>query len=133
MASKEEIVIVISWKHVVVAIVLIIMAAMAWPRFVERFGPSMSLSTDKPEYAPGDSVKIEGHAAESLLTPLASEFVAIEVRSSEDLVWIDQAITDSSGYFTSSFTLREDSTAGVYKVYAGTRIAQGYATFTVRT
>jgi len=133
MTSKEEIVIVIGWKHVVVAIVLIFAAAMAWPRLAERFGPSLSLSTDKPEYASGDTVKIEGHAAESMFTPLASERVAIEVRSPEDLVWIDQDSTDSSGYFTSSFTLREDSTAGVYKVYASTRIAQGYATFTVRT
>jgi len=132
MASKEEIVIVIGWKHVVVAIVLIFAAAMAWPHFVERFGPSLSLSTDKPEYAPGDTVKIEGHAAESMFTPLASEPVSIEVRGIGSIVWIDQVNTDSSGYFTSFFTLREDSLPSVYEVYASVSVAQGYVTFAIR-
>jgi len=130
--SKDEVVIVIGWKHLAAALAIILVALAAWPYFSERFGPGLSLSTDKTEYGPGDLVRIEGQARESWFTPLASEPVAIEIRGPEDLVWIDQANTDSSGYFASSFTLREDSTTGVYKVYASTRIVQGYATFTVR-
>jgi len=129
--SEDEVVIVIGWKHLAAALAIILVALAAWPYISERFGPGLSLSTDKTEYKPGDQVKIEGWARESWFTPLSSEPVAIEVRSGDNLIWIDQVSTDSHGYFTSSFTLREGIPTGEYKVYVGTLILQGYTTFSV--
>jgi len=131
MASNEEIVIVIGWKHIAIALAFIFAVVMAWPHISEIFGPGIRLSTDKLEYKPGDQVKIEGWARESWFTPLSSEPVAIEVRSGDNLIWIEQVSTDSHGYFTSSFTLREDIPTGEYKVYVSTLILQGYTTFSV--
>jgi len=135
--SKEEIVVVISWRllvtFLITALALISAMDLAWPAMIERFGPSLGLSTDSPEYGRGDPVRIEGLARESLLTPLASEPVSIEVRSPGGRVaWIDQVKTDKEGRFTSSFRLREDAEPGTYEVYASLRVAQGKSTFSVR-
>jgi len=134
--SKEETVVVISWGRLmallVTALALISTVLFFLPVLSYRFGPSLSLSTEKAEYGKGDSVKIEGLARESLLTPLASEPVAIEVRSGESIVWIDQVITDKSGHFSTSFTLGENSPPGSYEAYASTRVSQGLTSFSVR-
>jgi len=131
--EKDQKEVIIGWKSVIAAITLLSIGVMGWPAMIERFGPSLGLSTDSPEYGRGDPVRIEGLARESLLTPLASEPVSIEVRSPGGrIAWIDQVKTDKEGRFTSSFRLREDAEPGTYEVYASLRVAQGSATFSVR-
>lgn len=130
-SSKEEIVIVIGWKTIVIFLALILILVVGWKPFSERFGPGLTLSTE-PEYLPGELVRIEGWARESWFTPLVSEPVAIEVRQGESVIWIDQTRTDASGHFASSFRLRRDADPGVYSVYVSMRFAQVQTTFSVR-
>jgi len=135
MSAREEILIVIGWKHVTSALALTLLLLVAFPIISDWAGPRLELSTDRTEYVLGDVVKIEGMARDSLISgfkPLSFEPVAVEVRASEDVVWIDQVSTDSSGRFVSSFKLRQDGPQGVYEVYVSLGVENGRTTFSVR-
>jgi len=87
-----------------------------------------SLSTDKSSYTPGSVVVISG-----TVTPPGTG-VAIQVKSpSGSTVWIDSVTSDSSGSFSSSFTLHSDAELGTYTVYATVSGGTKTTTFTVST
>ena len=86
---------------------------------------SITVSTDKSSYTPGSVVVISGTTSPN--TP-----VGIQVKTpSGSTVWIDSVTSDSSGRFSSSFTLRSDAELGTYTVYASTSSGTATCTFTV--
>jgi len=90
----------------------------------------LSVSTDKSTYVRGEVVTISGSISPT--TPNAG--VGIEVRDPNGVVvWIDSVITDSSSKFSSSFTLRNDTTLGTYIVYASYSGIVATCTFSVQT
>jgi hypothetical protein len=90
----------------------------------------LSVSTDKSTYVRGEVVTISGSISPT--TPNAG--VGIEVRDPNGVVvWIDSVITDSSSKFSSSFTLRNDTTLGTYIVYASYSGIVATCTFLVQT
>ena len=87
-----------------------------------------SLSTNKSSYTPGSVVVISG-----TVTPPGTP-VAIQVKSpSGSTVWIDSVTSDSSGSFSSSFTLPSSAELGTYTVYASVSGGNKTTTFTVST
>jgi hypothetical protein len=131
-AKGDEVVITITWVHIAIAAVAVVVALALWSLAAPLLGPGMRLSTNRQEYRPGEEVVLEGWVTEGFLKPLASAPVVIEVRGGEELVWIDQVTTDGNGHFTSSFRLREDTRDGIYEAFANTEVAMGVARFTVR-
>ena len=130
--KSDEIVITITWVHIAVAAIIVVASFALWNFLAPMLGPGVRLSTNKQEYKPGEEVVLEGLVMEGFLTPLSSSPVIIEVRG-EELIWVDQVVTDASGHFTSSFTLREDSREGTYEAFASTSVAVGVASFTVKS
>jgi len=87
-----------------------------------------SLSTDKSSYTPGSVVVIRG-----TVTPPGTA-VGIQVKSpSGSTAWIDSVTSDSSGSFSSSFTLHSDAELGTYTVSASVSGDTKTTTFTVST
>ena len=89
----------------------------------------LSVSTDKSTYVRGEVVTISGSISPT--TPNAG--VGIEVKDPNGVVvWIDSVKTDSSSKFSSSFTLRNDTTLGTYTVYASYSGIVATCTFSVQ-
>ncbi|MGC8935033.1 MAG: hypothetical protein ACP5LN_07755, partial [Thermoproteota archaeon] len=89
----------------------------------------LSVSTDKSTYVRGEVVTISGSISPT--TPNVD--VGIEVKDPNGVVvWIDSVKTDSSSKFSSSFTLRNDTTLGTYIVYASYSGIVATCTFSVQ-
>jgi len=87
---------------------------------------SLTVSTNKPSYTPGSVVVISG-------TTSPGTAVGIEVDSpSGVVVWITIVTSDSSGSFSSSFTLHSDAELGTYTVSASTSSGKATCTFSVQ-
>lgn len=127
-----EIVITITWNHIVIVAVIVVASLAIWNFLAPMLSPGVSLSADKQEYRAGDQVVLEGWVMEGFMKPLSSSPVIIEVRG-EELIWVDQVVTDARGHFTSSFRLREDCREGTYEAFASTSVAVGMTRFVVKS
>jgi hypothetical protein len=131
--SEKEHIVVISWKQILVIITILLVSTVALYYLWKEFAPGMTLLTDKAEYERGAAVLITGWIRQQWFTPTNVESVAIEVRSGENIVWIDQVNTDASGHLSSSFQLRDDAPLGDYGVYASCSLFKSSVTFRVRS
>lgn len=94
----------------------------------------LTASTDKTQYAPGETVTIMGKVSDNQSNPVAGVSVSIQVN--DPPIDILSAVSDQSGSYTDQFTLSGALQQGSYTVYisaskAGYNTAQQQLTFTV--
>lgn len=106
--------------------VLMLLAAPAYSATV-----TLTVSTDKPSYILGETVRITGTVKEDT-TPKANVLVNVEVRDpSGTLRFADVVKTASDGSFSTSFRLAETLPTGTYTVKAVYGGVSKTATFTL--
>lgn len=112
-------------KSVERALIFILISVLAVAS-LKIVSASLTVSTDKSSYTPGSVVVIKG-------TTSPNTAVGIQVKSPSGVtVWIDIVTSDSSGSFSSSFTLHSDAELGTYTVSASTSSEMATCTFLVQ-
>jgi hypothetical protein len=97
---------------------------------------SITVSTDKPQYAPGESVSIFGAVRDNQNNPVSSAAVSIQVNDpSNNAIHVQLVLSDQSGAYVDSLSLPTNSAQGTYTVYASAKKAeymgQNHAQFSV--
>lgn len=93
---------------------------------------TVTVATDKSSYYQGDLVNISGLVKDSSGLPVSGAAVGIEVDKPDGSpIYVDQATTNASGWFVSSFRLPIDAMVGTYNVTATYSGEQGFYQFNV--
>jgi hypothetical protein len=95
---------------------------------------SVTVSTDKAQYVPGENVRISGKVLDSQNNPVAGAGVSIQV--GDPAVHVQLVFSDNSGSYADMFILPASTATGQYTAYAsaskaGFASAQQQAQFTV--
>lgn len=107
-------------KHRLLAGLLVLLVLFIGTPTIAAASYEFTVTTDKESYSPGSEVLISGSLKKDG-TPLFGAALSIVVAdSSNNYIWVDQAITDSSGLSTSTFKLNPDAKVGTYQVMIGT-------------
>ncbi len=77
---------------------------------------SITVSTDRSQYVPGETVAISGKVLDSHGNPVLGAGISIQV--GDPPVYADGIISDNSGSYVDSFVLQTGIAAGQYTVYA---------------
>ncbi len=93
---------------------------MASPKFF------VTVSTDKSNYSPGETVVINGALSDSQGSPVVAGSISIQVVSPlGESIHVDLVYTDSEGQYSDEFPLVQDSPDGSYTIYV-TASKSGY-------
>ena len=95
---------------------------------------SITLSTDKTQYEPGETVRISGKVLGSQSNPVVGAAVSIQV--GDPPLHVDLVFSDNSGAYLDSFILTAGTAPGQYNIFAsagkpGYTSAQQQTQFTV--
>lgn len=110
---------------------LFILAALTAP--AAYAAATVTVTTDKRTYSPGETVTITGFVKEGAI-PIPSVWVNVEVKDpSGKLAFTDVVKTASDGSFKTSFRLAQNAAVGVYTVKAYYGGSYGQTAFEVST
>jgi hypothetical protein len=119
----------VGWLSISARVVLIfaLCTLVLLPSVASQPALSISVSTEKPQYSPGDSVSIFGTVKDNQGNPISGATVSIQVNDpNSNTIHIQLVFSDSSGAFVDSLTLPTDAARGQYTVYASATKA-GYS------
>jgi hypothetical protein len=119
----------VGWLSISARVVLIfaLCTLILLPSVASQLALSISVSADKPQYSPGESVSIFGTVKDNQGNPISGATVSIQVNDpSSNAIHIQLVFSDSSGAFVDSLTLPADAAQGNYTVYASATKA-GYS------
>lgn len=77
---------------------------------------SVTVSTDKARYAPGETVRISGKVLDSQSNPVVGAVVSVQV--GDPPLHVNLVYSDNSGSYLDSFIVPTSATPGQYKVFA---------------
>ena len=133
-ASRGSQVASLSDSRKLVPVLFILSALILIPTVFAQNSLVLTASTDKAQYAPGETVAISGKVSDNQSNPVAGASVSLQVN--DPPIDILLVVSDQSGSYTDQFTLSNTSQQGVYTIYisaskAGYTTAQQQLTFTV--
>ena len=86
---------------------------------VAQFGLSITVSTDKPRYTPGETVSISGEVRDNQSKPILGAEVSIQVNDpGNNIVQVQLLSSDQSGSYAEALSLPANSPIGQFIVYA---------------
>lgn len=85
----------------------------------------LTSSTDKTQYAPGDTVTITGKVSDNQSNPVPG--VSLSIQLSDPPIAVQFAVSDQSGAYTVQFVLPDTLSAGLYTIYVSAD-KSGYTT-----
>ena len=99
---------------------------------------SVTASTNKSQYSPGETVTVLGKVTDGQNNPIMGAIVSIEVDGPNGAVEIRSTYSDSSGTYSDTFTLPQSSAQGQYTAFVsaskpGFNNSQAQAKFSVVT
>ena len=93
---------------------------------------SVTVSTDKPSYDPGDAVLITGRVLDQSLNGVALASVSIQVNDpSGNAIHVGWILSTTDGYYEDQFIAQNDSMNGGYSIYV-TASKPGYVDATAQ-
>jgi hypothetical protein len=116
-------------------LVLLILAAVVPLTVHYSYGAnqlSVTVSTDKPSYDPGEAVLITGRVLDQSMNGVTLASVSIQVNnSSGNAIHIGWILSNAHGYYEDQFIAQNDSMNGGYSIYV-TASKPGYVDATAK-
>jgi hypothetical protein len=119
--------------------VLILGMMVMMPPLISQTALSITVSTNKAQFLPGETVSISGVVGDNQSNPVFGAGVSIQVNDPRNkVVQVQLVFSDRSGAYVDPLVLRMDSIQGQYSVYAsasksGYSNGQNQTQFTVLT
>jgi hypothetical protein len=102
-------------------VVFLVLAAVALLTVDSVYGAnqlSVTVSTDKPSYDPGDAVLISGSVLDQSLNGVDLASVSIQVNDpSGDAIHVGWILSTTDGYYEDQFIAQDNSMNGGYSIY----------------
>jgi len=98
-----------------VALAFLIFVFMILPQTFSQTFMTVTVSTDKAQYVPGETVTISGKVLDNQSNPVVGAAVSIEVN--EPPIYVQLVSSDQSGSFTNQFVLSNSFPQGQYTIY----------------
>jgi hypothetical protein len=129
----------VSWlilprKLTLIALLVILLST---PAAYSAGNLSVTVTTNKEQYSPGEAVTVTGKVVDSQNNPVAGATVSIQIDDpSHSPIYAQAVASDSSGAYSLSFTLPSTSAQGQYAIYVtastpGNNNGQAQVQFTV--
>jgi hypothetical protein len=118
-------------------LISILVILLSTPAAYSAGNLSVTVTTNKGQYSPGEAVTVTGKVLDSQNSPVAGATVSIQIDDPSHSPIYAQAVTsDSSGAYSISFTLALTSAQGQYAIYVtastpGNNNGQAQVQFTV--
>ena len=116
------------------AIAFLIFVFMILPQTFSQTYMTVTVATDKTQYAPGETVTISGKVLDNQSDPVIGAVVSIEVDEPpiyDSFIEVQSVSSDQSGSFTNQFVLSNSAPQGEYTIYV--TASKGNLTVTQQT
>lgn len=108
-------------------LVLVLCTLVLLPSVTSQPTLSITVSRDKPQYSPGESVSIIGAVRDNQNNPISGAAVSIQVNDpGNNAIHVRLVFSDQSGAYADSMSLPTDAAQGQYTIYASVSKA-GYS------
>ncbi len=105
-------------KYVIPSLITLLVLSAIPNSYSQEEGPSITITSDKDSYLPGDTVNLAG-----LVSGAQNPLVAVQVKdSSGNLILIRTIQADQNGNFTISFKIPPSATSGKFDITTSTRV-----------
>ena len=117
-----------------ISLLVLISALLLIPAVFSQNILVLTTSTDKAQYAPGETVTITGKVSDNQSNPIAGATVSIQVN--DPPIHVQLVVSDQTGSYSDQFVLPDTSPPGAYTIYisagkSGYTTAQQNLEFTV--
>lgn len=92
------------------------------PPVLSQSALSVTASTNKPQYSPGETVSVSGFVRDNQSIPVFGAGISVQVNGPDGkLIHVQLESTDQSGSYVDAFPLPMDSNQGQYTVYVSAK------------